>query len=79
MIKFIVSEEKQEKQLSLRDVDEDQFFVDDEGRLCQKVGENSYNTIADYDGEPVACETYFCNFFDTPIKRVLPKVTRIEF
>jgi hypothetical protein len=78
MIKFIVAEEKQEKQLTLRDVKEDQFFVDSEGRLSQKVGENSFNTIADYDGEPLACETYFWNS-DMLIKRILPKVKRIEF
>ncbi len=78
MIKFIVAEEKQEKQLTLDDVKEDQFFVNDEGRLCQKVDKDSYNTIADYSGEPVACETNFCNS-DTPIIRVLRKVTRIEF
>ncbi len=78
MIKFIVAEEKQEKKLTLRDVKEDQFFVDSDGRLCQKVCDEGYNSIADYSGEPVACETNFCNS-DTPIKRVLPKVTRIEF
>jgi hypothetical protein len=78
MIKFIVEKEKQKKKLTLADVKEDQFFVDGEGRLCQAVGENSYNTIADVNGEPLAWETYSCDF-DMPIMRILPKVTRIEF
>ena len=78
MIKFIVAEEKQEKQLTLADVKEDQFFVNDEGRLCQKVGKNMYNAIADDNGEPVACETTCCGY-DMPIVRILPKIKRIEF
>ncbi len=78
MIKFIVAEEKQEKQLTLDDVKEDQFFVDSDGRLCQKVCDEGYNSIADDNGEPVACETIYV-MHDMPIKRILPKVTRIEF
>ena len=78
MIKFIVAEEKQEKQLTLADVEEDQFFVDGDDRLCQKVSEDMYNVIADDNGEPVACETTCCGY-DMPIMRVLPKVKLIEF
>ena len=77
MIKFIVAEEKQEKQLTLDDVKENQFFVDDEGRLCQKVGADCYNTITDAMGIPFAYEV-FCKS-DCLIERILPKVTRIEF
>jgi hypothetical protein len=78
MIKFIVAEEKQEKQLTLADVEVDQFFVSDEGRLCQKVGKNIFNAIADDNGEPVACETTCCDH-DMYIVRILPKIKRIEF
>ena len=78
MIKFIVEEKEIKEELTLEDVEEDQFFVNDEGRLCQKVSEDMYNTIADDKGEPFACETICCDY-DMPIMRVLPKVKRIEF
>jgi hypothetical protein len=78
MIKFIVAEEKQEKQLTLLAVEEDQFFVDGEGRLCQKVGEEMYNIITDGNRVPLAGETVWCDD-DIPVVRILPKVTRIEF
>lgn len=77
MIKFIVAEEKQEKQLTLRDVKENQFFVDSEGRLCQKVGADCYNTITDGMGIPFAYEV-FCKS-NCLIERILSEVKRIEF
>jgi len=79
MIKFIVEEAlaEENESLTLADVDEDQFFVNDDDSLCQKVTEATYYVIADINGSPCAYEVW-CER-DTPIKRILPKVTRIEF
>jgi hypothetical protein len=64
--------------LTFGDVEEDQFFVDEDGWLCQKAAEDAYTAIANADGEPT------CTFFDgidsdLLIKRILPKVTKINF
>jgi hypothetical protein len=64
--------------LTFGDVEEDQFFVDEDGWLCQKDVEDAYTAIANADGEPT------CTFFDgidsdRLIKRILPKVTKINF
>jgi hypothetical protein len=79
MIKFIVEEAlaEENESLTLADVEEDQFFVNDDDSLCQKVTEASYYVIADINGSPCAYEVW--RERDTPIKRILPKVTRIEF
>lgn len=56
----------------------DQFFVNCNGALCQKSTGSRYNTIADKDGIP--CGDVFENVDkDEAIKRVLPKVRKIEF
>jgi hypothetical protein len=64
--------------LTFADVEEDQFFIDQDGWLCQKAGRCAYNSIADKKGEPT------CSFFDGIdgehlITRILPKVTKINF
>lgn len=78
MIKFIIDEKEIKEELTLEDVEEDHFFVDDLGRLCQKVSEISYNTITNQVGTPLAHATEICTRCMS-IKRILPKVTRIEF
>ena len=62
----------------LSDVDNDQFFVDISGFLCQKVGHDRIITIADSEGLPIA--GYYENVGeDLPIKRILPEITKINF
>ena len=76
-MKFIYEIEPKKKQLTFADVAENQFFVCDEGYLCQKVDSEFACTIADPDGDPS------CNYItvedDHPITRILPKIAKIEF
>jgi hypothetical protein len=64
--------------LTLADVEEDQFFVDKDGWLGQKVGRTGYVLIAADDGEP-CCTVYEDADEYEVIQRVLPKVTKINF
>lgn len=68
------------RELTFSGVEDDQFFVDQDGRLCQKGGETFYCMIAEPDGTP--CLVHYCDedgFNDMPIERVLPRVGKIEF
>jgi hypothetical protein len=82
MIKFIVEEERQiveqDKDLTLADVEEGQFFVDKQGQLCQKYWEACYCVIADENGEPLG-GSEDCEWNSRVVSRILPKVKRIEF
>ena len=64
--------------LTFGDVQENQFFVDSDGYLCQKICSDSYNTIANSNGVPYSSSTTSADNSDA-IKRILPKVTKIEF
>lgn len=68
---------KEKKQLTIVDVEENQFFVCECGYLCQKMSDSRYATIADDDGS-LSCEIFDCNQ-DYKIKRILPKIAKIEF
>lgn len=77
-MKFIYEKQTKDKQLSLRDVEINQFFVCKEGYLCQKMNYGgSFVTIADDEGNP-SCSNFNCDE-DMPIKRLLPIVEKIEF
>lgn len=71
------SEERIEEPI-FSDVRDEQFFVNSDLQLCQKVGQNCYNIIADTNGAPLAI---YCDEIETsvPITRILPKVTKINF
>ena len=75
-MKFILAEE-QAKKPSLKDVEINQFFVNSCGSLCQKITHSTYSIITKEDGEPHS--GYFSEQSDTLIKKVLPKVLKIEF
>jgi len=68
---------KKEKQLTIADVEDDQFFVCSVGYLCQKISNSSYTSITDENGL-LNCESFDCNK-DYEIKRILPKIAKIEF
>jgi len=70
-------EENQDKHLTIADVEDNQFFVCEVGYLCQKVSNSLYTTITDEDGL-LSCEIFDCDS-DYPIKRILPKIAKIEF
>jgi hypothetical protein len=64
--------------LTLADVEEDQFFVDKQGYLCQKLSRCDYVRLARASGLP-HCDYFGENDSDMVIQRVLPKVTKINF
>lgn len=77
MIRFIAKPEEPET-LTFANVQINQFFICEEGYLCQKENAKKYNYLAKPNGEP------FCfakNNADenTPITKILPEVTKIEF
>lgn len=76
-MKFIYEKQEKKKDLTLKDVQTNQFFVCKDGYLCQKANEEEYITIADNEGYPSS------NYFECgkymPIARLLPLVERIEF
>lgn len=76
-MKFIYAKKEKNKELTLRDVEENQFFVCDAGYLCQKITHTEYISIADEEGNP-CCDTYGAPE-DAPIVRILPRVEKIEF
>jgi hypothetical protein len=79
MIEFIKKTEKDEEgELTIHDVEENQFFIDNEDRLCQKVSDYDYNIIADSDGYPLACSTETMFDGDT-ITKVIDKIAKIKF
>lgn len=75
-INFIT--EPQPKQLTFSDVEQDHFFVNEDGYLCQKIGDREYTFIADSEGFPWAGHRSEAEEKE-PIKRLLPKVTKINF
>lgn len=57
------------------DVGVNQFFLDKDGWLSQKVDPGSYHTIADCDQEPNAWR-YSANE-STPVEKIFPTVKKI--
>lgn len=77
MIQF-TTEEQATKSLTLGDVKTNQFFVNQQGHLCQKFSNQSYISLATKEGRP--CADYVRGAKGTtPIQRILPTVTKIEF
>lgn len=64
--------------LTFKDVVVDNFFVNQVGELCQKSDDVSYAVIANSLGEPLSYYAYDVAQ-GTKIKRILPKVKKIEF
>jgi hypothetical protein len=74
----IIFEQQPPSTLKFGDVQENQFFVDTNGYLCQKANSSSYHTIADNNGELYSTYVDLACAYDK-VKRILPKVTKIEF
>lgn len=70
--------ENEKDVLTFNDVVVDNFFVNQMGELCQKSDDVSYTVIANSVGEPLS---YYASDVkeETKIKRILPKVKKIEF
>lgn len=59
------------------DVDENQFFVDRQGRLCQKSSSSYCAIIANRVGTPLSTRRNVG--IDEQIERVLPHTNQIKF
>lgn len=77
MIQFIFDESKEKHKLVFSMVKENQFFVDDDNRLCQKLHEDEFNVITDCNGQPF-CDTETADE-DMEISRIISYVKRITF
>jgi hypothetical protein len=69
---------KEEPILTLSEVETNQFFIDIEGNLCQKMAHWDYNIIATKDGTP-HCDTVRRCEIDANIRAVLAPVSRIDW
>ena len=76
-MKFILETPAEEKSSTYNCVEINQFFVTVDGELCQKIDDSSYIMVATKDGTPFA--DYYSNTYGFIIKRILPKVAKIEF
>lgn len=77
-MKIIFKNQEVSKQSTFGDVKIDQFFVNFAGNLCQKYCSDSYNIITNFNG------SLNSGRFDdvrssTPIRCVLPEISRIEY
>lgn len=77
-MKFILAKEQTTRIPSLKDVETNQFFVNTCDSLCQKITDTSYSVIALKNGEPHG-DYYSEQSINERIKKVLPKVLKIEF
>jgi hypothetical protein len=77
-MKFILEENQETKLPSLKDVEDNQFFVNLTGRLCQKTTNTSFVVIASSNGQPYSCHSEEQSI-NLRIKKILPKVVKIEF
>lgn len=76
-IDFLCSESKLQE-LTFDMVEENQFFINCSGDLCQKVTNTAYNIIADRHGYPL------CNHWATVaeglrINKIIPRIEKIKF
>lgn len=80
MIEFIKQEEQEEVEnyLTILDVEDNQFFIDGHGHLCQKIEDYSYNVIADEDGNPYALDSQFM-YEEEVITKILDPISKIKF
>lgn len=76
-MKFIYTKDKK-LDLVFGNVEYEQFFVDEQGNLCQKTSHDEYHTIANKIGKPLSVQ-YNYIATDTPILRFISHVEKIEF
>lgn len=80
MITFIPTDETDIEIKTLDAVEENQFFIDVNGYLCQKVYFNAYNTIAKANGDPCACQDEVNDEREALIvKHIIPKILKVQF
>lgn len=77
MIKFIPTKKEESAIITFAKVDDDQFFVDSNGMLCQKISCEEYVTIANQDGKPYC--SYETAYDDDEIQRIIEYIGKIEF
>lgn len=77
-IKFETEKDKR-TELVFSDVQCNQFFIDANGWLCQKISLSTYNTIANRRGVPFALHIDRDVDPCDPITDILPHVTKITW
>ena len=77
-MKFII-EEKEVKKSTFGQVAENQFFVNKDGCLCQKVTNKAYHILANSTGKPYASFTEEGVPSEREIQRICETITKIEF
>jgi hypothetical protein len=80
MIEFIKQEKQEEAEdyFTILDVEDNQFFINGHGHLCQKIEDYSYNVIADEDGNPYALDSQFM-YEEEAINKILDPISKIKF
>lgn len=78
MITFETTDKTPERGPIFADVAENQFFVDQDGELCQKYTGTSYNILADATGMPMSGRLDEVDPL-SEINKILPHVTKINF
>lgn len=73
-----IYENEAAKTLTFRDVKDNQFFVDNDGYLCQKANHNSFTVIAKPDGTPYSTWIDY-TAPNREIQKIIPAVRKIEF
>lgn len=77
-MKIIYETDPAPKTLVFANVEENQFFVQPSGYLCQKITNNSYSMIANACGKPYG--NHYSNVGpQMEISRIIPKIAKIEF
>ena len=60
------------------DVEQNQFFINRDGRLCQKVSDTTYfHVLAASVGVPYALEVAHCKICLTKVQKIMPKAAKI--
>lgn len=72
-----VFKDQQPENLTFAMVEVNQFFIDTDGRLCQKYDGGSFNIIANKFGEPYCSRV--ATYKDAPIRAILNPVEKIEW
>lgn len=77
-IEFIPANPSSSKELTFGDVEDNQFFVNRHGSLCQKFNHETYHEIANSYGDPM-CDQYNGVSSDQDIQRIIPTIDKIKF
>ena len=70
---------KKQKLISFKEVPLNAFFLADDDTLCQKVGPNKYNTVADHNGNLFADQLDWDDDEDEYVVKEILDIKKIAF